>query len=59
MTAKKHPQLPKDVLDFFRAAGAEGGKERAKRLSTKQRSDIARKAVKARIAKAKQELSSQ
>lgn len=58
MVAKKHLKLPKDVLDFFRATGAEGGKERAKRLSAKQRSDIARKAVKARIAKAKEKSSS-
>jgi len=48
---KKRPKLPQQVLEFFRATGAEGGKERAKRLSPQQRSDIAKKEVKAREAK--------
>ena len=47
---RKPPKLPEDVLEFFRATGAKGGKERARRLSPQQRSDIARKAVKAREA---------
>ena len=48
---KKCPKLPRQVLEFFRVTGAEGGKERARRLSPQQRSAIAKKAVQAREAK--------
>jgi len=48
---QKCPKLPQQVLEFFRATGAEGGKERAKRLSPQRRSEIAKNAVKAREAK--------
>jgi hypothetical protein len=54
---KKRPQLPKEALEFFQVTGAEGGRERARRLSAKRRSEIAKKAakeaVKVRRAKAK------
>lgn len=45
---KGRPKLPKEVLEFFQATGAEGGKERARRLTPQQRSDIAKKAVRVR-----------
>jgi len=48
---KQRPKLPQKVLEFFRATGAEGGRERAKRLSAQRRSEIAKKAVEAREAK--------
>jgi hypothetical protein len=48
---KRRPKLPKEVLEFFRATGAQGGKERARRLTPQQRSEIAKKAVEAREAK--------
>jgi predicted DsbA family dithiol-disulfide isomerase len=38
----------KEMRKYLRAIGAEGGKERAKRLSPQQRSEIAKKAVQAR-----------
>jgi hypothetical protein len=48
----KRPVIPKidyppDVLEFFRQAGAMGGKTRAKRLTREQRQASARKAGKA------------
>jgi len=55
---KRHPNLPEEALNFFRATGAEGGKKRAKTLSPEQRSQSARKAVKARWAKIKTKSSS-
>jgi len=55
---KKRPRLPEEVLEFFRATGAAGGKKRARTLSPEQRSESARKAVKARWAKVKRTSSS-
>jgi len=50
-------RVPKDALKAMREAGRifgrEGGKARAKNLSPEQRSEIARRAVQARWAKAK------
>jgi len=50
-TMMKRPKLPEDVLEFFRATGAKGGRARAKRLSPEQRTEAAKKAVQAREAK--------
>jgi hypothetical protein len=49
-------KLPKDVRDFFveqgSLGGKIGGKKRMDRLTPEQRSELARKAVAARIKKA-------
>jgi len=52
------PKLPTEALEFFRAKGAKGGRVRARKLTKEQRSESARKAVKARWAKAKEQTSS-
>jgi hypothetical protein len=44
----KPTKLPKAALEFFRKQGHIGGKRRAERLSAKERSEQARKAVNAR-----------
>jgi hypothetical protein len=51
----KKPRIPDEVLEFFREKGKAGGKKRAKRLSAKRRSEIARQAVEARWKKQKRE----
>jgi hypothetical protein len=45
----------REFADVFKAWGATGGKERAKRLTAEQRKAIAKKAARARWAKAKKE----
>jgi hypothetical protein len=50
---KKRTELPEEVLEYFRKQGKVGGKTRAARLSAEQRSEIARKAINARWAKAR------
>jgi hypothetical protein len=49
---RKHPALAPSTLDLFRAWGREGGKKGAKArwegVSPEQRSEIARKAARAR-----------
>jgi ParB-like chromosome segregation protein Spo0J len=47
----KRVKLPKEVLEFFRETGRAGGHRRAANLSAKERSEQARKAVRARWAK--------
>jgi hypothetical protein len=42
------PKFPDEARQFFAAHGREGGKIRAKNLTRKQRSQIARKAARAR-----------
>lgn len=46
-------KLPKEARELFKAFGKEGGKKRNARMSAKRRSELARKAVQARWAKAK------
>lgn len=41
------------VSDLFREMGRKGGRARAEKLTPKQRSDIAKRAVQTRIANAK------
>jgi hypothetical protein len=55
----KKPEMPKQVLEYFRAQGKLGGERRAKTLSAEERIEIARKAVKARWEKSKEKNSSQ
>ena len=56
--ATRMTRLPKGVREAMREAGRifgrEGGKARAKKLSPEQRSEIARRAVQARWARAKE-----
>ncbi|HYG99309.1 MAG TPA: hypothetical protein VD837_09275 [Terriglobales bacterium] len=47
----KKTTLPKAALEFFQQQGRKGGETRASRLSPKERSEAARKAVQARWAK--------
>jgi hypothetical protein len=42
------PKLPEEVRQFFAATGSQGGKQRAKNLTAKQRKQIARKAARER-----------
>lgn len=42
-----------EIEDFWKKTGAQGGKARAAKMTKKQRSDAASKAVKARWKKAK------
>jgi hypothetical protein len=44
----KKPEIPEAVLQFFRKQGKIGGKKRAENLSSKERTEQARKAVNAR-----------
>lgn len=46
-------KLPDEIREYFRKQGATGGKTRAENLTAEQRSELARKAVNARWAKAK------
>jgi hypothetical protein len=46
----KRVKLPKEALDFFREHGRIGGYRRAAKLSAEERSEQARKAVRARWA---------
>jgi hypothetical protein len=43
----------KEISDYFRKFGKEGGKTRAKRMSPQERQDSARRAAQARWAKQK------
>ncbi len=45
---EKRTKLPKAALEFFRKQGHIGGKTRAERLSARERTEQARKAVNAR-----------
>jgi hypothetical protein len=53
--AKKRRQFSSmtEIEEFWRKTGSAGGKIRAKKLSQKQRSEIARKAARTRWAKKK------
>ena len=42
-----------EMMEFFRKTGAQGGKARAAKMTKKQRSESARKAVQARWKKAR------
>lgn len=44
-------KLPKQVSEFFKKSGAQGGRRRAKALTSEQRKEIAKKAAKARWTK--------
>jgi len=48
------PKLPDAIRDFFAATGSQGGKQRAKNLTAKQRKRIARKAARERWKKARE-----
>ena len=50
---KEKPKLPKAALEYFRKQGQIGGRTRAERLTDEERSEQARRAVKARWAKSK------
>ncbi len=50
---KKPPKMPEAVLEYFRAQGRIGGKMRTDSMTAEERSELARKAVQARWAKAK------
>jgi hypothetical protein len=41
-------KMPKEALEFFRKAGARGGKARLTKLSPAKRSEVAKKAAAAR-----------
>jgi len=41
-------KLPKKIQDFFAKSGAKGGKARKKILTSKRRTEIARKAARVR-----------
>jgi hypothetical protein len=47
----KRKQLPEEALAFFRKQGRIGGRKRAANLTAEERSEQARKAVRARWAK--------
>ena len=46
-------KVPSEFSDYLRAIGRKGGKERAKNLSPERRTEIAKKAAKARWDKPK------
>ena len=48
MTLMAKDTVPPEVSEFFRKAGSLGGKQRRKNLSARRRSQIARKASRAR-----------
>lgn len=47
----KQPKMPEAVLEFFKKTGSIGGRNRAANMTAEQRSEQARKAVRARWAK--------
>lgn len=49
----KRTKIPEDVLEYFRKQGSIGGKKRSESLTAEERSELARKAVQVRWAKAK------
>jgi hypothetical protein len=46
-------ELPPKALEFFRAAGRKGGKKRASKMTSVERTESARKAAQARWKKKK------
>jgi hypothetical protein len=49
----KHNKLSEEIREYFRKQGSIGGKKRSDSLTAEQRSELARKAVQARWARAK------
>jgi hypothetical protein len=53
MAKKREFTSMTEMLEFFRKTGAQGGKKRAAGMTQKERSESARKAVRARWKKAR------